>query len=313
MEPTSMKHPHAGRPIADSVSALLANIIDYAGLFPPASLDMPTAVANYASYLASDDAWLLERLIVPAARLDEFEACAIDHLPRSEDADPWPISALTAPAGDDRLAVDLERIASFNETHCRPDQGPALIDVIELKAGSADAIDKALDQIPDDLYPFFELPGADDPRGRIAALVGGEAGAKIRTGGVTADLYPTPAHIARFIAACAAADVPFKATAGLHHPLRHHSEPVGTREFGFLNVFIAAALALNAELAESDLLNVLEEENIEAFSFDDDGLMWRDHRITVQELEDTRLALAISFGSCSFDEPRADLRALGLL
>jgi hypothetical protein len=313
LDPTSTRDPHAGRPVADSVSALLANIIDYAGLFPPASLDMPTIVANYASYLASDDAWLLERLIVPAARLDEFEACAADHLPQSDDADPWPISALTVPASDERLAADLARITTFNEAHRRPDQGLALIDVIEFKAVSVDFIDEVLDAIPDDLYPFFELPSADDPRGLIAALVGGEAGAKIRTGGVMADLYPTPAQVARFIAACAASDVPFKATAGLHHPLRQHSDAVGAEEFGFLNVFIAAALALNANLPESDLIPVLEEGSISAFSFNDDGLTWRDHRITVQELEDTRLAQAISFGSCSFDEPRAGLRALGLL
>jgi hypothetical protein len=313
METTSTRHPDAGGPIADSVSALLANIIDYAGLFPPASLDMPTTVANYGSYLASDDAWLLERLILPAARLDEFEACAADHLPRSADADPWPISALTAPAGDDRLAAELARIASFNEAHRQPDQGLALIDVVELKAESVEAIDRALDQIADAVYPFFEVPTAGDPRGLITALVGGEAGAKIRTGGVTADLYPSPAEVARFIAACAAADVPFKATAGLHHPMRHHSEAVGTKEFGFLNVFVAAALALNADVGESDLMDVLAEESIKAFAFDDDRLRWRDHCIAAQELEDTRLALAISFGSCSFDEPRADLRALGLL
>ena len=313
MEPASMRHPPAGRPIADSVSALLSNIIDYAGLFPPASLDMPTTVANYASYLATDDAWLLERLVVPAARLDEFEACAADYLPTSAQTDPWPISALTAPAGDERLAADLKRIASFNDIHRTPERGLALIDVIELKADAAEAIDHALDQIPDDLYPFFELPTRDDPRGLIASLVGGEAGAKIRTGGVTADRYPSPPDVARFIAACASADVPFKATAGLHHPLRHDSEAVGTKEFGFVNVFIAAALALNADLAESDLLPVLEEESIDAFVFHEDGLTWRDYKLTAQQLEDTRLALAISFGSCSFDEPRADLRALGLL
>jgi hypothetical protein len=80
MEPTSTRDAHAGRPIAESVTALLANIIDYAGLFPPASLDMATTVANYASHLGSEDAWLLERLIVPAARLDVIlEAGRVDH------------------------------------------------------------------------------------------------------------------------------------------------------------------------------------------------------------------------------------------
>jgi hypothetical protein len=274
---------------------------------------MPTTVANYASYLASDDAWLLERLIIPVSRLDEFEEHAAAHLPKSAELDPWPISALTRPAGEEDLTDDLDRIAMFNDRHSDPRHGLALIDVIELKAQTADVIDDAIDVIPADLYPFFEFPIDDDPRGLIAALVGGEAGAKVRTGGVTADLYPSPAHLARFIAACAAADVPFKATAGLHHPLRHHSASVNAKEFGFLNVFIAAALALNGDLADAELVALLEEDAISAFRFDDGGLTWREHRITVDAIEDARLAFAVSFGSCSFDEPRVDLRALGLL
>jgi hypothetical protein len=313
MEPTAIEDPRPGHSPMNSVSALLASIIDYAGLLPPASLDMPTAVANYASYLTSDDAWLLERLIIPVSRLDEFEEHAGAHLPKSAEVDPWPISALTRSADQEDLPDDLERIAVFNEKHSDPEHGLALIDVIELKADSVDAADEALDVIPADLYPFFEFPIDDDPRGLIAALVGGEAGAKVRTGGETADLYPSPAHLARFLAACAAADVPFKATAGLHHPLRHHSRAVNVKEFGFLNVFIAAALSLNADLDEAELVTVLEEDSIKAFLFDDAGLTWRDHRITVDQIEDARLAFAISFGSCSFDEPRADLRALELV
>ena len=183
----------------------------------------------------------------------------------------------------------------------------------ELKADSARAIDDAIDLMPDDLYLFFELPSAGDPRGLIAALVGGEAGAKIRTGGGTADLHPGPADVARFIATCAAADVPFKATGGLHHPLTHDGEGAQTREFGFLNLVIAAVLALNADLDERDLIRVLEEDDINAFTFDDAGLKWRDHRATVEEIEDTRLAFAASIACSSFDEPRRNLRAIGLL
>ncbi len=162
-------------------------------------------------------------------------------------------------------------------------------------------------------FPFFELPITADPRGLLAALVGSDAGAKVRTGGVAADLYPDPGHLARFIAACAAARVPFKATAGLHHPLRHFSQAVQAHEFGFLNVFVAAALSMHGEFDTSQLLSVLTDERIESFGFDDEGIAWRGEMVTVDQLERSRELLAISFGSCSFDEPRADLRSLHLL
>jgi hypothetical protein len=120
-------------------------------------------------------------------------------------------------------------------------------------------------------------------------------------------------QLARFIATCASADVPFKATAGLHHPLTHDSPWPGVREFGFLNVFLAATLALTRGAEENDLVQVLGEESIEAFNFEDEAVCWRDEKLTSDEIEDTRLAFAVSFGSCSFDEPREDLRGLGLL
>ena len=239
--------------------------------------------------------------------------------PTGEDDEPWLISALTAPAGDAGLEEDLGKIAAFNERHAAGGAaggaaaGAAAIDMIELKADSSSAIDHTLDRIPDELFVFFELPAASDPRGMIAALVGGEAGAKIRTGGVTAEAYPSPAQVARFITACASADVPFKATAGMRHPLRRHSAAAGVREFGFVNMLIAAALAQHVDMGEALLVEVLEAETLEPFRFEADSLSWRGHRLETAQVEDTRLGLAISFASCSFDEPLDGLRAIGLL
>jgi hypothetical protein len=300
VEPIGEVAFHARR----SVVALLSSIVDYAGLFPPAKLDMATTVRNYASYLDGDDAWMLERLIVPVARLDEFEREAAAQLPKSPDDDPWHLSAITAPAGDDRLAADVERIQRFNERHADPANGLAMIDAVELKGGDSETIDRAIDLVPDELYPFFEIAIDRDPRGLIATLVGGEAGAKIRTGGLTADLHPRPEDVARFIAACAASDVPFKATAGLHAPLRHYEPSVEAEQFGFLNIFIAAALALHRELTANAIHPILVEAGAEAFG---------DDRLTHDEIEDARLSFAVSFGSCSFDEPLDHLRAMKLI
>jgi len=296
------------RPIQQSLRTLLTNLVDYAGLFPPAKLDMAATVANYASYLGSDDAWALGRLIVPASRLDEFEQHAGPCLPTGGDDDdtPWQLTALV---GYDSLDDDLQRLAEFNEAYA--DRAQAL--VIELRATSADEIDDALDRIPDHVFPFFEIAVTDDPRGLIAAIAGSDAGAKVRTGGVAADAYPSPEQLARFIAACASAGVPFKATAGLHHPLRHFSEAVGTHEFGFLNVFTAGILARTTAIDEQALAAVLVDESPASFDFGDEQLKYGDRTLGVGAIRDAREKFAISYGSCSFTEPLADLRSLNLL
>jgi hypothetical protein len=293
--------------------ALLAGVVDYAGLFPPAQLDMAETVKNYAAYLQGDDAWMLGRLIVPAGRLAEFEQLAADRLPHEEGVEPWRISALAGPAGTPELAADLAQIDEFNRRHAQPAAGVAVIDVIELQAGAAEAIESALNDIPETLYPFFEIPINQDPRGLVTAMVGRDAGAKVRTGGVKAEQHPTPGDLAGFVLACAVVSLRFKSTAGLHHPLRHFSKAVGTDQFGFLNLLLASVLAAQRDQHESLIVELLTDTAIESFRFEPDAILWRDHRLTATQIAEARRTGMISFGSCSFDEPREDLRALGLL
>lgn len=136
--------------------------------------------------------------------------------------------------------------------------------------------------------------------------------AKIRTGGTTPEAFPATESVADFIRTCAVLKLPFKATAGLHHPLRCRKpltyEPdarIGAMH-GFLNVFLSAAMPQYAA-------KILVEENPRAFAFDDGGVWWRDCRVTIAELARVRSDLAISFGSCSFEEPINDLKELGWL
>ena len=136
--------------------------------------------------------------------------------------------------------------------------------------------------------------------------------AKIRTGGITPDAFPALGNVAEFLRACKAKGVAFKATAGLHHPLRcvrpltyEPNAPIGTMH-GFLNVFLAAALLDHADA-------ILAESDPQAFAFDDDGASWRGHRVTTDAMVAMRRDFATSFGSCSFEEPIDDLRAFGWL
>ncbi len=309
----SQHRPGSEEMVVGSLRELLRGLIDYAGLFPPARLGMAAAVDSYARALRGSEAWMLGRIIIPAGRLDEFEEHAGALLPREADAEPWRVSALTAPAADDGLADDLGRIATFNGVHDDPSAGLAVIDVIELTAAAPSQIEAALGRIPDELFPFFELPVDDDPRGLVAALAGSDAGAKVRTGGLNAESFPAAGLLARFILACAAADTPFKATAGLHHPVRQYHESVQTRMYGFFNVFVAACLAHASVLDEPVVVALLEEEAPESFVFGDDELAWHGHRLRRAGIEKAREHFAISFGSCSFDEPRDDLRRMNFL
>lgn len=286
---------------------LLDGIVDYAGLFPPAALDMPTAVRNYASYLGDADAWMLGRFVIPVSRLDELDAVP-NGLP-SAPTHPWRLAALVG-AG---IETDIARARAFNASHARR----ATIDVLEAKATSIEEIHRIGVAAGDDLTTFVELPAAADLDPLLAAAKQHGLFAKIRTGGVVADAFPSAELVARFIRACLRAGVPFKATAGLHHPIRaayrltyDTGAPSGVM-FGYLNVFLAAALMANG-LSDADAVRLLGERDPDAFELHAGAVGWHGHRLTPDAARRVRERVAVSFGSCSFREPVDELRALAL-
>lgn len=291
-----------------SLHTLLHGLIDYAGLFPPAGLDLPTAAAHYASYRASDTCWALGRFVIPVARLGELETSGGSSLPQG--GAPWKLAAL---AGAD-LAADLAAVVQFN----RRQAGRALADTIEVKAGTAGAVAEALRTIDGQLDPFVEIPIADDPAPLLDALAASGGRAKVRTGGITPDAFPTPADLLRFLRRSAEAGVPFKATAGLHHPLRggyrltYQPDSGCATMFGFLNLFLGAAF-LDQGLPDAEALELLEESSPASLRFEEEGIGWRSHWLEDAELRHARRRVGLAFGSCSFREPIDDLRALRLL
>ncbi|HEV7366831.1 MAG TPA: hypothetical protein VGN76_13365 [Gemmatimonadales bacterium] len=295
-----------------SIRMLLRNSIDYAGLFPPAGLAMDAAVDNYHRYRGGGTAWALGRFILPASRLTEFERAAGNHLSRNPAGQPWLLGALAGPDP----AADLEQVAEFNRRHA--DKETARIDTLEAKASSADAVRDTMHLMPSGLQAYFEVPIDRDP-GMLVAAIGRLGGrAKVRTGGVTRDAFPSTASLLRFLQSCVGARVPFKATAGLHHPLRAEyrltyepGSPTGTM-FGFLNVFLAAAFLADG-MDESEAALLLEEKSPSAFEFDRRGITWRNHRLGQDALDEARRDVIVSFGSCSFTEPIEELQALNIL
>jgi len=306
-----------------------ASLIDYAGLFPPTTLDMAPAVENYARYLRMPEAELLGRFICPVSRLEDLSKHGAILMPgtyatsgyreMADDVGPWPISAII----DGELNACLDEIDAFNERHANEAQGRAVVDAIEMRTDEPSDIDAALDEIPEDIYPSFEVPQPivmnGDPRGFVAAMAGNGCSGKIRCGGVKPELIPDSGAIARFIVACAQGGVPFKATAGLHHPVRaeqnltyEDSPPRGVMH-GFINVFMAAAMIRANRMDEANAVEILEDRDPASFTFTDEHASWRDQSVDLIALSRVREAFALSYGSCSFEEPVADLKALNLL
>ncbi len=301
-----------------SIRALMTGLIDYAGLFPPAALGMQDAVTRYASYRRGPHAWMLGRFIVPARRLREFEEASRLLLPSGEGAVPWRLSAL---ASDD-VAADSASIDAFNARHV----GGACIDAFEVKAESAADVHRVAAAGLPAMRVWFEVAPGPALGSLLDAIGDVGQGAKIRTGGTTAEAIPDARAVAHFLFACARAGVMCKATAGLHHPihashrLTYADDSPTAMMHGFVNVFLAAALARDLvlhgypdpEIVET-LVALLAESAVHHFVWHDDHVMWRRHRFDVPAIESTREQFARSFGSCSFEEPIEDLRQLGWL
>lgn len=278
-----------------AVEALLHAAIDYAGLFPPAGLDLQATVKNYAEYRAGRDAWALGRLVLPAAKLAEFAA----RWPRYV-AD-WPISLLVGADYDMemRLAVDVG----------------LQLDVVESKPAKLEDIAEIRRRMPSDGLLFVESPQGCSSQKLIGAAADAGACAKVRTGGVVAEAIPAGSSVAAFLAACARRHVRLKATAGLHHAVRgehrltYEPQSASACMHGFVNFFVAATMARNGA-NEAEIEAILGDGESRNFSAGVDGLHWRGQMFSLEEIREMR-EFAISFGSCSFEEPMGEMRGMG--
>ena len=279
---------------AGSTDVLLRGIVDYAGMFPPAALNVASAETEYARGRASHEHWLVGSFVVAADYLTQLNPATL------------PLSVVvndTAPAALDRLwnAADMP---SIHAVEFRPAPPPLITEL----AG----------RVPDHVQAFFEVPSNEDMSHRLDAIAACNGAAKIRTGGLTPDAFPGAEAVAAFLHGCRERGVAAKATAGLHHalagdyPFTYEPRSASGAMFGFLNVCAAAAL-VHAGRPRNDVISVLGESSANAFRFDEDGMEWRGDRITIDQLRTMRQTLFRSFGSCSLREPVDDLKRMRLL
>src|SRR4051812_21841143 len=186
-------------PAVQSIKALLSEIVDYAGLFPPSNIPMAGAVRNYAEYLKSEHSWMLGKFIVPVRNLDKFNREAEGYFSDR----PWRISAIV---GED-VPGDLKKIAKFNKKN----EGQAVIETIEIKSATTDDIYSVTRILPENLIAYFEVPQNEVLTEFMTTLAVTKNRAKIRTGGLTQDDFPSTDAIIKFMRICIAANVPFKA------------------------------------------------------------------------------------------------------
>jgi len=302
---------------AASLHALLVHSIDYAGLFPPCSLALEPALSNQARYVRSDEAWMLNAFVLPLGQFDAAKKILSDFDPQH----PLRVSAL-GPKTEDAARFREMFTKTSDTIRSLSAYNVDLISVNQLEMFLPDDVDLALlkeaRSIIGSLPAFWEAP-ADRAEQTIALLAEHNSNAdaptfgyKLRTGGVTVDAFPTSAEIAKALVAPATHQVPIKFTAGLHHSLRQYRDEVQTKMHGFLNVLAAAVLAAEHKWDEKQTSAMLDDEDAKSFSFDDEFFAWREWKIDIKRLKDRR-RFVTSFGSCSFDEPREDLRALKLL
>lgn len=305
---------------------LLSSLIDYAGLFPPASLDLTSAVAEYRAAREGANAWMLGTFVVPASRLEPLAALLVATMQSGEE--PWNVSVIL-----DGNAASAAAAAAAFEGHMSPAVRIAgaevrLPDTFVEARTSAQAVEvarstaAAAGSISATVVPYLEIPIVGVAPAALAPAV--EAihilrsmhrrplAAKLRCGGLTPESFPTSEVVATFLVACRDRKVPFKATAGLHHPIRHHDDELNVMRHGFLNLLTAAALA--AEGADLQTVQaVVAERDPAALKVGAAGLGWKDHRVGAIGIKATRAQMFASYGSCSFDEPVEYLEALGIL
>jgi hypothetical protein len=283
---------------AGAVPPVLIELIDDAAIFPPGNASMAAAVVAHRRYHTGPYADFIGRFVCPSSRITELrKVLDVGSDPHHPLAGAGPIRvSVVADTGVQGLPRAMADVAADPRLVLEAVEVPLPPDVSGRPA-LAEATHRVLAGIPTALPAYVELPLAGSWETVLDVLSTSGRGAKLRTGGVNAAAFPSVSQIGAVLSACSPRQVPLKCTAGLHRAVLHRDPETGFDHHGFLNLLVAAALAR----AEADPIPALSER---------DGAILA---AEVRTLEPDVRKLLVSFGSCSIDEPIADLRELGLV
>ena len=250
---------------------LFTALVDDAGLFPPTSLHMSEALARHRRDQESAETILTHRFLCPVGRLDAL---------RRESFVPRRLGLIVEPG---------EEIPSFDDLP---------VDFVEIRLPEGESIPQLVARLrlPWGVRLFVEVP----PQAAAMEVPDG-AGLKVRCGGSSADRFPPVEHLAAFIRSCVSRGVPFKATAGLHHAVRHFDPALGVDRHGFLNLVVAVCEAVD------------ERDPVPALRMTDVGHLVRLAREVSRDTAERARQLLVSYGSCCTNTPVEGLRTLGLI
>lgn len=321
--------------------AFMEKLMDYAGLFPPASLPMETAIRNYIDYTVMPEKWLLGRFVCPAMRLEELPPFLED--PSLGRVLPLSLAVLSRPEVEkdrflEQFRKDASAVCAFAKRlgegariECyearlpaeiagtqRPAEAEALLEdmvhLLEAEGAPVRPIFLELGFTEDYHVPVKTLVRALAGFNRVAGPDGSvAAGFKIRCGGSDPSDFPDPDQVSYALALLAGSRVPFKATGGIQHAVRRYNPRMRTRVFGFFNLFGAGILAGALGLDQLKLRKVLVDESAASFSFTDKGFSWREHTVGVEEIARQRAAFATTLTTSTYVDPRHELEQLHLL
>jgi hypothetical protein len=295
-----------------ALRTLLSGVIDYAGLFPPAKLDVPAAVDNYLRYAHGHQKWIMSRFVCSSGKLPELARELAEH-----PEEPFvPVTVIGQVSHDRKtwehaLTHDSEAMNRF----LKEVENHAEIEAFEIRVPDHEHLESYVRDLKgfDNVDVYVELPWAAAMSDSLGLLAESQwLRAKGRTGGLEPSAFPSGELLAGFLQQCSHLDVPFKLTAGLHHPLPQHDKASGGEMHGFLNIAVAMALIFEHELTRGEIEGVLAEKSSSAFAFTDDEISYKDMKASLDDAVEAR-ELFVSYGSCSIDEPIEDLQKMGLL
>jgi hypothetical protein len=293
----------------EAISHFMTELIDYAGIFPPAALNLSDAIINYQSYIKSSDSWMLGPFVIPVNRLNELESF------KTLFSEEHPLRLSVILTESEKFEQEMKMINRFLKSY----ETVGTVEAIEVPLPSQVDL-SLLEQIKNETenyHVYCEVTGTNEQLTHTLDAVQiinqkslKRIGIKLRMGGIKAHLFPSANHAAFVINECQKRGLALKFTAGLHHPIRQYRNEVETKMHGFVNVFTASIMAYNHQVDEATIQAILLDEDPTNFSFTPDALSWRNKTVNATELNKARNLFAISYGCCSFDEPREELGEL---
>ncbi|MBA2768055.1 MAG: hypothetical protein H0U35_02775 [Sporichthyaceae bacterium] len=265
---------------------LFRGLVDDAALFPPGNAPMDVALREHQHYRAAPWAAAVGPFLCPASRIEEFVSAA-------SPGDPVSVALIFDVTSEALLRACRAWLDYGGVAHWEAVYGRHGLDAKVFSDGSTGQ----------GLTAFLEVPrtGFESALDLVGSLRG--FAAKYRTGGKTAEAFPTEDELAAFLVACTRRGLAFKLTAGLHHAVRWTSEE-GFEQHGVLNVLVATRVALTGGTTD-DIVAVLAEQRPAPLV----GFVQEWDEATCA---DVRNAFR-SFGCCGVTDPLRDLQALGVL